>query len=505
MNTELRTLPAIDKILSMAKVTNLISEYGLPLTKFAAQSSVELFRKQILEGGKAPTQTALLSEIEAAVKRMGSPSLKAVINGTGVVLHTNLGRAPLGEHLFEEVKGCLTGYSNLELDLETGQRGDRYHHATHLLKFITGAEELLIVNNNAAALIFILHAFSKGRECVVSRGELVEIGGSFRVPDIMESSGAIMKEVGSTNKTNLLDYKKAIYVNTAILCKIHRSNFIQKGFTQEVSVAELAQLGAEHHILTLYDMGSGLIRNYGLNGNGGLNGISDLNGNGGLNGISGLNGLNGEPSVKEAIESGVDLVCFSADKLMGSCQAGIIAGKRSYIEALKKHPMLRALRVCKITIAILEASARHYLDEKRLFTQNVLFYTLRREAAEHKSLADYLSNQLRAKGIESSVICSEGQYGGGAMPDRTIPSFSVVLSSPKGQQGQKEQKGQKGARFAKELHIALLGANKPILTNIIKGAVHINMLCIEENQKDSVVEIISEVYEALHHRNGGSH
>ena len=472
MNSELRTLPSIDRVLSIEEVKRLVAEVGLPLVKFAARSSVGVYRRHILEGGLAPGLSDVVSHIKSVIKHITNPSLQPVINGTGVVLHTNLGRAPLGESLFEEAKGCLVGYNNLELDLETGQRGERYHHAAHLLRYITGAEDILIVNNNAAAIILILSAFAKGKECVVSRGELVEIGGSFRVPDIMEASGSVMREVGTTNKTKIADYKRAINANTAILCKVHKSNFIQKGFTQELSVAELAQLGATHQILTLYDMGSGLISDFGLNG------------------------LKSEPSVKESVESGVDMVSFSADKLFGSCQAGIIAGKREHIEVLRKHPMLRALRVCKVTIALLEASARTYLDENKLFTKNLLFRTLSRDVAEINAVADYVSHELSAKGIRNSVLPSQGQYGGGAMPDQSIESFSVALTFTK---------ARRAAGVAKKLHIALLHAHTPLLANLIKGEVHVNMLCIDNIQKERVVSIISDTYEALHHRNGGAY
>ena len=467
MNSELRTLPAIDKIMSLPEIKAVISEWGFSLSKVSAQLSVETFRQRVLAGGNAPTLEEVVSDIKKRVRIIGAPSLKPVINGTGIVLHTNLGRAPLDKSLFEEVKDCLTEYNNIELDLETGTRGERYQHAANLFKFITGAEDVLIVNNNAAALILILNAFSKGKECLVSRGELVEIGGSFRVPDIMEASGAVMKEVGTTNKTKIADYKKAITPNTAVLCKVHPSNFIQKGFTEEVSIAELVKLSKEHQLPLLYDMGSGLIHDYGIAG------------------------LKGEPTVKEALAFGVDLVCFSADKLFGSCQAGIIAGKRSYIEALKCHPMLRAFRVCKITMALLEASARAYIDKERLFVQNRVFQTLQRGPESVKIVAEYVSNHLNAKGIESRVVESKGQFGGGARPDQTIESFSVVLTLTK---------KQRANECAKEVFLALLQANKPLLANVIRGEIHINMLCIEFSQKESVVNIISSTHEALYHR-----
>jgi len=435
MNSLLKTLPAVDRILSWPEIKNLILQYGLPLTKFAIKSSLQTYRKNIHAGGKAPGVEDITAEVEEVVKRIGSYSLKPVLNGTGIVLHTNLGRAPLGDHLFEDIKEVLTGYNNLEFDLETAKRGDRYHHASKIIKFITGAEDILIVNNNAAALLFILTVFAKNRECIVSRGELVEIGGSFRLPEVIEVSGSIIKEVGTTNKTKISDYSNAITDSTAALLKVHKSNFVIKGFTQECSMEEVVQLGKKHHILTIFDAGSGLIKkcNYAP--------------------------LKEEPTVREAIESGVDLVCFSADKLFGACQAGIIAGKSKYLKALKKHPMLRALRVCKTTIAILEASSLYYLRDETLYTKNPLYNTLHREASQIKALANSISEGLSSHGIDNKVIPSHGQFGGGAMPDTTIESFSVVLTLTR---------EQKVAQFAKKVHLALLQTHKPLLTNLSK-------------------------------------
>jgi len=467
----LKILPSIDKILSWPETKKLTSDYGLPLTKFAAQSSIREFREQMVAGGDAPAVADIVLKMEAMVKSIGSPSLKPVINGTGIILHTNLGRAPFDKGLFDEVKESLTGYNNLELDLETGQRGSRYGHASKILTFITGAEDVLVVNNNAAAILFLLHVFAKGRECIISRGELVEIGGSFRLPEIMEASGSIMREVGATNKTRLSDYKKAINVHTAALLKVHKSNFVMNGFTQEVSISELAPLAREHQILSIYDIGSGLVQK-----------VKHVD-------------FPNEPTVKEAIESGVDLVCFSGDKLFGGCQAGVIAGKSEYINVLKKHPMLRALRVDKTTIAILEAVSLRYLDEKKLLEQNAIFSTKSKDLSQIVSLSEYISENLTLKGIDNRVTCSNGQYGGGAMPDQTIDSYSVVLTL---------SKELKASGFAKELHIALLQSDKPLLSNLIKGEVHINMLCIGDHQKDTIVDIISNSYEALYHRNGGT-
>ena len=472
MKPQIQTLPSIDKILSWPETKKIVLDYGLPLTKFAAQSSVQEFREQIVAGGDAPTKEEILSKMTVTVKSIGSRSLKPVMNGTGIILHTNLGRAPFDERLFEEIKERLVGYSNLELDLETGQRGDRYGHASKILKFITGAEDVLVVNNNAAAIMFVLHAFAKGKECMISRGELVEIGGSFRLPQIFEASGSLMREVGTTNKTRISDYQSAINANTAALLKVHKSNFVMKGFTQETSLSQLVQLAQEHQILSIYDIGSGLIQKN-----------KDLD-------------FPDEPTVKEAIESGVDLVCFSGDKLFGACQAGIIVGKSQYIDVLKKHPMLRALRVDKTTIAILEAVSLYYLDSKTLLERNAICYTKSKDFSLIVSLSEYISENLTSKGIENRVTHSKGQYGGGTMPDTFIDSCSVVLTL---------DKERKASGFAKDLHLAMLQSEQPLLTNLIKGEVHINLLCINDYQKDSVVKTIVESYETLCNRNGGTH
>jgi L-seryl-tRNA(Ser) seleniumtransferase len=288
----------------------------------------------------------------------------------------------------------------------------------------------------------------------------------------MELSQAVLKEVGTTNKTRIEDYKKAINAKSSILCKVHKSNYAIKGFTQEASIQEIIQLGREAEVLTLYDLGSGLVDNFGHEC------------------------LKGEPTIREALAWGVDLVCFSADKLFGACQAGIIAGKSRHIEKLRKSHLYRALRVDKTTLAILEAASRYYLKEERLSAHNVLFQTVGRSITEMERLAQDVSEGLISKGIDNRVVRSTGQIGGGALPDKTIESFAVVLHL---------NNRYKVKEFAKEMQLELLKAKRPLVTNLNRGEVHIDMLCIQSNQKEGVIDAVSESYEALHHRYGGAH
>lgn len=330
----LRKIPSVDRVLKMFPNSN-------KETKDAVRKGLNNLRKAILENHLSEitdeiVRKFIIKEIEKA-KRF---NLRKVINATGVIIHTNLGRAPIGNEVAEHLKEIITGYSNLELNLETGKRGIRYQNVKELLKELTGAEDVCVVNNNAAAVLLVLSALAAGKEVVVSRGELIEIGGSFRIPDVMKQSGAILKEVGTTNKTHLKDYEEAISENTGLLLKVHTSNYRVLGFTESVDSKQLVELGRKHNIPVYEDLGSGSfidVRHY---------------------------GLSYEPTVQDVVKSGVDIVSFSGDKLLGSAQAGIIIGKREFIEKIKKHPLNRALRIDKMTLAVLEATLRLYKNEE---------------------------------------------------------------------------------------------------------------------------------------------
>lgn len=442
-NELLRQIPAVDKLLVEKEIKSLINQTNEVLVKYAVREVVTEARNEAVATGEIFSKEQIFKKIEVIVYHIFRPSLKSVLNGSGIVLHTNLGRAPLGAQLLDDVKEVLSGYNNLEFNLAKGRRGERNEHATSIIRHLTGAEDVIVVNNNAAAVMFLLSAFGKRRESIVSRGELIEIGGSFRIPDIMKVSGSKMVEVGATNKTKVSDYENAITNKTAILFKAHRSNYVIKGFTEEVSISELAALGKKHGVMTIYDIGSGLLRKVDSQA------------------------LCDEPDVKEAIEAGVDIVCFSGDKLLGGGQAGIIAGKKCYIDVLKKHPLLRALRVCKTTIAILEKACSYYLDDEKLFKNNILFSILNKKEDEIRQSATMLKNALAELGVNSSVSPSEGQYGGGTLPDLKLKSYQVKLELDKKYSG-------------KDLYHKLLLVDRPILTNLKSGNIYIDMLCIND-------------------------
>ena len=338
------------------------------------------------------------------------PRLRKVINATGVVLHTNLGRAPTSRRALENAREVSEGYSNLELQLESGERGSRQEHIEPLLRDLTGAGAALVVNNNAAAVLLVLAALAKGREVVVSRGELVEIGDSFRLPDIMAQSGATLVEVGTTNRTRLDDYGNAIGPDTALIMKIHQSNFRIVGYSEEVSLKELVELGAQRFVPVVVDLGSGSL-------------IS-------LDRLK----LSGEPTVAESVTGGADLVTFSGDKLLGGPQAGIIVGSPEYVESLRRHPLARALRVDKMTLAALEATLQQYLDPEQVWEEIPALKMLAEPAERVRARANKLKRLLDKASVgnmECSVVPEVSRAGGGSLPTGEIPTFCLVVAHAK--------------------------------------------------------------------------
>lgn len=458
-----QSLPAVDKLLALPEVSALLPTHGRELVIHAIRSALQHFRTSISKGSPAPSQPKLLEKILSIVQQLSGRSLKKVINATGVVIHTNLGRSPFDAEMLSQSIVNLNGYNNLEFNLETGQRGSRNDHAAELIKFLTGAEDVVIVNNAAAAVMLCLRAFAKHREVIVSRGELVEIGGSFRVPDIMAASDCKMVEVGTTNKTKLTDYSNAISNHTAMLFKAHKSNYIIKGFTQEVDVDELAQLGKQHQVPLLFDMGSGLLRRVNLPV------------------------LNDEPTVREALSQGADLVCFSGDKLLGGPQAGIIVGKKELVAKLKKEPMLRALRVCKTTLAMLETACAYHVTDEALFTKSPIYRMFSRKPDELKAAASNLRDRLQKLGVNSRIVETKAQCGGGTLPDAEIDSFAVELICDAS--NNKERSG-----FAERIHSNLLHSSTPVLAILKAGNIQFDMLTIADDQIGEVAMIISGVF-----------
>ncbi|TCK59824.1 L-seryl-tRNA(Sec) selenium transferase [Seleniivibrio woodruffii] len=387
-----RLLPKMDRIIGEQRFQ------GLPklLLKEAAKRAVEAARAEAA-AGKEPVYEDILTDTAKIYSELSGGSLKRVINATGVPIHTNLGRSPLPECAADELKSIVCGYSNLEFDTETGKRGDRYHHAAEYLKILTGAEDAVIVNNNASAVFLVLNTFAKGKEAVVSRGELVEIGGSFRVPDVMKQSGAKMVEVGTTNKTRKADYDDAVTQKTALMMKVHRSNYEIVGFSEEASLCEVAQSAAGAGCISYYDAGSGLFVQH----------LPD--------------DICRDRTIADFMSSGIDLISFSGDKMAGGCQAGIIAGKKTLINKLKKNPLMRMLRVDKMTIAVLQSVFRLYLTGR----ENEI--PVNRMLSEGIEVLGLRAAKLAAL-IGGKVVSTKSTVGGGSCPMTEMKSFGVEVS-----------------------------------------------------------------------------
>lgn len=410
MNQEvLRAIPKVDELLKEPLVAALAEELSARTAADAVRLALEELRQETLAGTAEvpPDRETLCRRVEVLARRAALPSLRGVINGTGVVLHTNLGRACLSERAAEAAKNAARNYSTLEYDVERGCRGHRCAHVEGLLTRLTGAESALAVNNNAAAVLLILSALTAGGEVVVSRGELVEIGGSFRIPEIMETCGARLREVGATNKTHLADYEKAIGGDTRALMKVHTSNFRVTGFTESVPPAELAALAHDRGLPMIEDLGSGSLWD-----------LERL-------------GLRDEPTVRESVAAGMDVVCFSGDKLLGGPQAGIIVGREEYLCRLRAHPLYRAMRLDKMTLAALEATLRAYAEDRA----ETEIPTLSMLAATPEALrmrAQRLCALAREAGVEAEVIPEEDQVGGGSVPTQTLPTFAVAVTPARG-------------------------------------------------------------------------
>ena len=408
-----RSIPKTDILLENEEIKKLIEKYSRDTVMESIHVEMDKLRKYIGQSDdeeKAKKQIELLiPHIEMTVTAMHTPNMRMVINATGTVLHTNLGRAPIGKKHMERVAQIATGYSNLEYNLEAGKRGERYSHFEKLLCKITGAEAAMAVNNNAAAVMLILSSMAKGGEVVVSRGELVEIGGKFRVPDVMEQSGATLVEVGTTNKTHYSDYEEAITEETKALLKVHTSNYRIVGFTDSVGIDELVPLAKERDIPVIEDLGSGV--------------LIDLS----------KYGITYEPTVQESIRKGADVVCFSGDKLLGGPQAGIIIGKKKYIDIMKKNQLTRALRIDKFTAATLELVLQEYLSEENAIKNLPVLRMITKPLEEIKKDARDLSRMLKRANLPAKieVVPCESQIGGGSLPLERIPSMAVTIRPDK--------------------------------------------------------------------------
>ena len=408
-NKLFRMIPKVDVILADNTVKELIDEYSYEVVIESIRDNLNNLRNFITkcdDEDKALSMTeGLISDIKKSVENAYVPDMKKVINGTGTILHTNLGRAPLNKAHMERLADIASGYCNLEYDLNGGGRGERYSHFEELLCKITGAEAAMAVNNNAAAVILILSTLAKGGEAIVSRGELVEVGGKFRIPDVMELSGAHLKEIGTTNKTHLSDYEDAINEETKVIMKVHTSNYKILGFTESVSVSKLISLKEKHDIPVIEDLGSGV--------------LVDLE----------KFGLDHEPTVQESVKAGADVVCFSGDKLLGGPQAGIIVGKKKYIEAMKKNQYTRAFRIDKFTATALELVLMEYLSTENAVKNIPVLNMISRPIEEVKKDAEEFSRKLTMANLPCNVhtVLCDAQIGGGSLPHKVIKSMGVAI------------------------------------------------------------------------------
>jgi L-seryl-tRNA(Ser) seleniumtransferase len=408
-NARLRAIPSVDELLGRPQLISLAKSAGRAVVTQVARSVLADLRTRLIKGEEDSQATVSLDAIESrvatAVENMLAPSLRRVINATGVVLHTNLGRAPLARAASDAVAETAVRYSNLEYDIDRGERGKRDVHTADLLAELAGAEAAIVVNNNAAAVFLVLNTLAKGREVIVSRGELIEIGDGFRIPEILSESGAILREVGTTNRTRIRDYERAINENTRLLLRVHPSNFRMTGFTERPTLEELVALGRRKRIPVFEDLGSGC--------------LADL-------GSAGL----AEPVVGRSCRAGATLVSFSGDKLLGGPQAGIIAGKEKIVARIRRNPLFRALRVDKLTIAALEATLKAYyrgaLDELPALRM------IRASASEIARRAEAFAQQLRTSlppGVEVKLSSGFSVIGGGSTPDQKLPTHLISITS----------------------------------------------------------------------------
>lgn len=399
MQNEFRRLPGVDTVISDERISMLASRYPHELLVDLVRETLEKARELISSGNPCPSLDDIAQSVSAQLDRLENPVLRPVINATGVVIHTNLGRAPLSKETIAAMDTVSRDYSNLEFDLPTGKRGSRYVHIEDLLCRLSGAESGMVVNNNASAVLLALSATSKRKEVIVSRGEAVEIGGSFRIPDVMRQSGAKLVEVGTTNRTYIDDFRDAITPSTAALMRVHSSNFQIIGFTHAVTLEEMTDLGRQVDLPVLDDLGSGCFLD-----------TSEY-------------GLAPEPMVQQSVSAGVGLACFSGDKLLGGPQAGIIVGKKKLVDKLKKHPLARAVRTDKTRIAGLVATLLHYLRGEAV--EKIPIW--RMIAALPDEIGTRANTWAEAFGRSAEVIHGESMVGGGSLPGSTLPTRLVAI------------------------------------------------------------------------------
>ncbi len=407
VNQALRKLPSVDAALKLDGLDVLIEQHGRALVIDAIRLTLTNLREQILvEATISPTSAQLSQTIAQTIQAFIAPTLEPVINATGVIIHTNLGRVLLSERAKAAMQEVASSYSNLEYDLDAGKRGSRYRHAEDLLCRLTGAEAAVVVNNNAAALILCLSTIATGKEVLINRSQLVEIGGGFRIPDIMAQSGAKLTEVGTTNRSYIADYEARIdSEKTGAILQVHQSNFKLIGFTTEPRLSELVDLGKRYQVPVMNDLGSGTLLD------------------------TQTFGLDHEPTIQESIQAGVSLVTASGDKLLGGPQAGLILGQADMIARLKKHPLIRAMRVDKITLAALQATLLAYVEDKAL-GEIPVWQMIAATSADLQQRVQYWSQALTQTGLQATIVTTASTVGGGSLPGQTLPTLALAISSP---------------------------------------------------------------------------
>lgn len=457
----LSEIPSVDEFLKSPYGEKWLKSYPRKIVLRAIRKVLEIKRKEILNNGLSGELSidTIPPDIEQAIKELTTYKLKPLINATGVVIHTNLGRAILSDKAIENIRNVAGGYSNLEYELSQGKRGKRYSHIKDILKGLSGADDAIVVNNNAAAVLLCINTFAKDREVIVSRGELVEIGGSFRIPEIMKSSGAILREIGTTNKTHLTDYENAVCGNTALLLKVHKSNYKIIGFTEEVQIEDLVRLGREYKIPVMADLGSGC--------------MIDLE----------KYGIYGEPTVQNVIRTGADIVTFSGDKLLGGPQSGIILGRRKLIQKVQGNPLLRAVRIDKLTLASLEATFMQYLDEEKAIKEIPTLRMLTQSLDRIRQRAKKISVSLK-KGISNQaaieVIVDQSRAGGGSLPETDFPTFVVSIKPSTISVNALEKKLREGA--------------PPVIARIRENTLLIDARTVQDKEVKGLVECIISVF-----------
>ena len=453
---QLRRLPSVDELLHTPTGRHLVTQFSRDLAVRAIRTTLAQARTSIRTGSPCPPSADLLAQTEQMLQKEQQPHLHSVINATGVIINTNLGRAPLSQEALQAVQAVSYGYSNLEYDLLAGERGSRHAHTEALLCELTGAESAIVTNNNAAAVLLSLSTLASGREVIISRGQLVEIGGGFRVPDVMRQSGCSLIEVGTTNRTRIQDYAMALSEQTALLLSVHPSNFLITGFTESTPLNALAELAHKNGLLVMEDLGSGCLLN------------------------SEHYGLTHEPTPQERIAEGADVVCFSGDKLLGGPQAGIIVGKSEFIARIGRHPLMRAMRIDKMTLAALEATLRHY--QRGRGTTHIPVW--RMIAASPEKIAFRATRwvaELKSHGIIARTQHGTSTIGGGSLPGETLPTTLLALDAMHVSFSLDE--------FAKRLRLRPI----PIITRILHDTLLLDPRTVLEEQDSEVTQaLISE-------------